>query len=122
MSKKCLIVDDVEVSRYVISELMEEFGFACKTAADMKEAMATLDQERFDVILLDWHLRKVSGLEMVPSIRSHVNGGSVPVIVCTGVETDKELADIEQSGVQALVKKPTSRENLQQELTRLHLL
>jgi CheY-like chemotaxis protein len=121
MAKQCLVVDDVEVSQYVISILMEELGYEVVLAHDGAEAKKCLDGKAFDVILLDWHLRKKSGLELIPEIRSHPNGGRVPIIVCTGVELDKEFRDIADSNVQGFLKKPTTREGLQNELQRIGL-
>lgn len=122
MSKSCLIVDDVEVTQYVLGELMEAYGFTITNARNAIETLTSLESQPFDIILLDWHLRKKSGLELVPDIRSRRNGQNVPIIVCTGVELDKELHDINSSDVQGLLKKPISHDALKDVLKKLNLI
>lgn len=122
MAKRCLIVDDVEVSRYVIGETMSELGFDVKEAGAEKDVLDIVRQEKFDVIFLDWHLRKSSGLSLVPEIKKSQNAAGTPIVVCTGVEIEKELQDIQNTGVQGLLKKPTSPEKIRAELKRIGLV
>lgn len=122
MTKRCLIVDDVEVSRYVIGETMSELGFDVKEAGAESEVLDMVRRERFDVIFLDWHLRKSDGLSLVPEIKKAQNASGTPIVVCTGVEMEKELQDIQNTGVQGLLKKPTSPEKIRAELKRIGLV
>lgn len=105
MTKKCLIIDDVEVSRYVIGEAMTDLGFNITEAEEAKQTLDKLKGEKFDVIILDWHLRKTDGLSIVPEIRKLPGAAGTPIIVCTGVELEKELKDIESADVQGFLKK-----------------
>ena len=57
MSKKCLIIDDVNVSRFVLREFLEELGYQVAEAADSEEAMSIAETEKFDAIFMDLHLR-----------------------------------------------------------------
>lgn len=122
MTKRCLIVDDVEVSRYVIGETMSELGFDVKEAGEEKEVLDMVQREKFDVIFLDWHLRKADGLSLVPEIKKSHNVAGTPIVVCTGVEMEKELQDIQNTGVQGLLKKPTSPEKIKAELKRIGIV
>lgn len=122
MSKKCLIVDDVDVSRYVIHEIMEEYGFTSVEAADEKSMLSALRQEKFDVIIMDWHLRKKQSLSMITDIRQIPSAAHTPIILCTGVEMDKELHHVQDMQIQGFLKKPTSPEKVRSELQRLTLL
>lgn len=122
MSKKCLIIDDVEVSRYVIGEAMSDLGYDISEAAEAKEALQTLQKSRFDVIVLDWHLRKTNALGLIPEIRKLPDAANTPIIICTGVELEKELKDIQGSGVQGFLKKPTNPAKVEAELKRIGLL
>lgn len=122
MSKKCLVVDDVEVSRYVIGEILQEFGFSVVQAADEKQALAALKQERFDAIFMDWHLRKTQSLDFVPEIRSIPSSSNTPIILCTGVELEKSMGDLKEISVQGFLKKPTTPDSIRNELTRLSLI
>lgn len=117
MSKKCLILDDVEVCRYVIGETMKELGYAVAEAGGEDETLDQLENDRFDVIFLDWHLGKSNGLGLVPKIREMPGSSTTPIIVCSGVEQD--FSGIQGSGVQGFLRKPISPERLREELRRL---
>lgn len=121
MTKKCLVIDDVEVSRYVIGEVMSALGFEVMEAEERKNALQMVKSNRFDVIFLDWHLKKASGLDIVPEIRECPNAAHTPIIVCTGVEMEKDFNDIRGAGIQGFLKKPTSPDNIKSELHRLGL-
>lgn len=122
MNKKCLIIDDVEVSRYVISEAVQGLGFQPQEAEQEAQAMQLLRKEHFDVIFLDWHLRKQDGLALIPEIRAISGAQNTPIVVCTGVEMDKDLNDIKNSGAQGFLKKPTDPATVKAELVRLSLI
>ncbi|MBL8637913.1 MAG: response regulator [Alphaproteobacteria bacterium] len=121
MSKKCLIVDDVEVSRYVLRGHVEDLGFTVIESEDAEHAEAALMQGRFDIILLDWHLRHDSGLTFIEKIRKIEGALNVPIVVCSGVEQGDLLAVVKESGAQGFLKKPVSQEALSSELKRLGL-
>ncbi|PZQ44140.1 MAG: hypothetical protein DI551_10740 [Micavibrio aeruginosavorus] len=122
MDKKCLVVDDVEVSSYVISEIVRDLGFTVFEASDEKSTLNLIKKERFDVIILDWHLRKTQSLPLISEVREIPTALHTPIILCTGVELDKNLSDIKDSGAQGFLKKPTSPENVSNEFKRLSLL
>ena len=123
MSKKCLIVDDVEVSRYVLKGHMEGFGFAVSEAEGPDQALDALRRLEFDVILLDWHLGHESGLSLIDKIRQTEKGNAhVPVIVCSGVEHGDLSERVKESGAACFLEKPVSKERLLEELHRLRLV
>ena len=121
-NKKCLIVDDVEVSRYVLNVIMQDLGFDVGEAVEKKDLLERLQESQFNVIFLDWHLRKCSGLDLVPDIRKIPSAAHTPIVVCTGVELQKDIKDIEAIGANGFLKKPITPDRLKEELTRLSLI
>ena len=122
MSKTCLIIDDVDVSRYVARQHMAQLGFSALEAIEPKAAWEELSRAHVDVILLDWHLRRENGLEFIEKVRSHTNTRNVPVIVVSGVEQGNKLEEIKSAGAQGYIAKPVTLESLTAELQRLKLL
>jgi CheY-like chemotaxis protein len=123
MNKKCLIIDDVEVSRYVLGVHLAELGFTVFEAIDEESALELLSKEKFDVAIVDWHLRHSSGLDFIPKMRKVRGGETMPIIVCSGVEQgDKMDSTAKQSGAHAFLSKPVSREQLEAELKRVRAL
>lgn len=122
MSKTCLVVDDVEVSRYASQMVLEDMGFTVLEASDGEECLRIVQGHHLDVILMDWHLRKQSGLELIAQLRLLPGASHVPVIVFSGVESENAEANAKAAGANGFIRKPTSKEKLQSELTRLGLL
>lgn len=122
MSKTCLVVDDVEVSRYASQMVLEDLGFEVLEAADGEECLAAVQEHYPDVILMDWHLRKASGLELIAKLRQLPGAGQIPVIVFSGVETENAEASAKAAGANGFIRKPTSKDKLEGELKRLGLI
>ena len=65
MSKSCLVVDDSKVIRKVARHILESMSFAVEEAADGQEALTFCRANRPDVILLDWNMPVMSGMEFL---------------------------------------------------------
>lgn len=123
MTKKCLIVDDVEVSRYVLKGHMEGFGFTVSETENSDHALEELGRAEYDVVLLDWHLGHESGLNLITKIRQAEKGTRhVPILVCSGVEHGELSADVREHGAECFLEKPVPKERLFEELRKLRLV
>lgn len=90
MAKKLLLVDDEPLILKGLKFSLEQDGYETESAADGEEALAKVEAEEFDLILLDVMLPKMSGIEVCQRIREK---SSVPIIMLTakGEEIDKLL-------------------------------
>ncbi|TNE35729.1 MAG: response regulator, partial [Alphaproteobacteria bacterium] len=88
---KVLVVEDelamVELLRYNL----ESEGFDVASAHDGEEALLTLEEQSPDIVLLDWMLPKISGIEICRRLRRDPKYGNLPVIMITarGEEADR---------------------------------
>lgn len=89
MSKSCLVVDDSRVVRKVARRIAEDMGFTCDEAENGETAFALCEDAMPDVILLDWNMPKMSGLEFLERLRGMENGAHARVVLCT-TESDME--------------------------------
>ncbi len=117
--KKCLIVDDVEVSRFAGRLFLEELGFEVIEAEDAKSAQALLSNS-LDVVLLDWHLRKESGLDFLRDLRKTYV--SLPVIMFSGVEGSENASEAHSAGANGFITKPTTKEKIESEFKKAGIL
>lgn len=122
MSKKCLVVDDVDVSRYASRMILEKLGFEVLDAVDASGCLDMVMKSRLDVILLDWHLRKESGLDLIAKIRAAPGHDRTPVIVFSGVEDQGADIVASQAGANAFIRKPTTKDKIETELRKLGLV
>jgi len=111
--KSCLIVDDSRVIRKVSRHILETLGFSVDEAEHGQDALAKCDEAMPDVILLDWNMPVMSGIEFINQLRARPNGGEPKVVFCT---TENDVAHIREAidaGADEYVMKPFDHETLQ---------
>ncbi len=111
--KSCLVVDDSRVVRMVARRIVDGLGFEVREAANGQEAIIACLQAMPDVVLLDWNMPVMNGIEFLRALRA-VPGGEAPVVVfCT---TESDLAHIRQAielGANEYIMKPFHAEILE---------
>ncbi|MXP11152.1 response regulator [Pseudoblastomonas halimionae] len=111
--KKCLVVDDSRVIRKVSRHILEPLGFDVSEAENGREALDVCEVALPDLILLDWNMPVMSGIEFITKLRA-CDGGDVPkVVFCT---TENDVAHIRaaiEAGADEYVMKPFDHETLQ---------
>jgi two-component system chemotaxis response regulator CheY len=120
--KSCLIVDDSKVVRKVARRILENLHFSIEEAADGKLAMDACLKHMPDVILLDWNMPVMNGLEFLRTLRSTVGGEAPVVVFCT---TENDLAHIQQAigaGANEYIMKPFDSDIIQTKFAQVGLL
>ena len=114
--KTCLIVDDSRVIRKVSRHIVEALGLEVDEAANGREALDKCSQAMPDLVLLDWNMPVMSGIEFLVKLRERPDGKSPKVIFCT---TENDVAHIRQAidaGADEYVMKPFDFDTLQMKL------
>lgn len=119
--EKCLIIDDVTVSRMAASKILDDIGINHVEASDEKEAMDKLKKEKISFILLDWHLKKNSGIDFMNHIFEK-HDKDIKIILFSGVEDDKKREEALESGALGYICKPVTKEKMQAELQKAGIL
>ncbi|WP_299852511.1 response regulator [uncultured Roseovarius sp.] len=87
LPKDVLVVEDDELSRFVIAEMCRELGFQCLTASGGQQAIdvVTENASTIGVVLMDIHMPAVSGLTVTKAIRDHPSDPpkNLPVVAIT---------------------------------------
>ena len=116
MSKSCLVVDDSKVIRKVARHILESMSFAVEEAADGQEALTFCRANRPDVILLDWNMPVMNGIEFISELR-RLNGGAAPkVVFCTTENDVAHIREAIEAGADEYVMKPFDHDTLQMKL------
>jgi two-component system chemotaxis response regulator CheY len=104
-------VDDSSVMRKIIRRLLEEVGvLSTQEAADGVEAMALFKANGFDLVLTDWNMPNMNGLELVQAIRG--TGAKVPIIMITTEAEKERIALAINAGASDYMVKPFDKETL----------
>ena len=115
----CLIVDDSRVIRTVARRIFEELHFVTGEAEDGMAALRACRERMPDLILLDWCMPGMSGVELVRSLRAQPDG-TRPIILISTTEMDAgEIAHAAAAGIDDYLMKPFDRETLSAKLAEL---
>lgn len=122
MPTSCLIIDDSRLVRQVSKRILEDLGFICEEAEDGKHAYDMCQEFMPDLIVVDWNMPVMSGLEFVEKLRGMANGQDTKIIFCT---TEDNLGHIERAlraGATEYIMKPFNRDTIQSKLIQIGLL
>lgn len=106
--RRVLIVDDVEDNRNVLERHLRRAGFATDTAVDGLSALAMVTEAQPDVVLLDWMMPGLSGLETLRAMREKFDENELPIIMCTALGEETTIVDAIKAGANDYVMKPIS--------------
>ena len=104
-----LIVEDEKGIVDFLKQGLEEEGFAISTATNGKDGLEMALSLPIDLVLLDWMMPKMTGIEVCKAIREHKN---TPIIFLTAKDTVQETIEGLKSGANDYIKKPFSFEEL----------
>lgn len=110
--KSCLIVDDSRVIRKVSRHIVESIGLEVSEAEDGAQALAAVQETMPDLILLDWNMPVMTGIDFLLKLRALDGGDRPKVILCT---TENDVAHIREAisaGADEYVMKPFDYDTL----------
>ncbi|MDD2674257.1 MULTISPECIES: response regulator transcription factor [Flavobacterium] len=105
-----LIVEDEAGIVQFLQQGLEEEGYTITSASDGLKGFELSQKENFDLILLDWMLPKMTGLELCKSIR--LKNTTTPIIFLTAKDTVQETIEGLKAGANDYIKKPFSFDEL----------
>lgn len=122
MTKTCLIVDDSKIVRKVARKIFEAQNFSVSEAENGEEALKSCAASMPDVVLLDWHMPVMDGLQCIQGLRA-MEGGSKPVVIFCTTETDiNKITAALSEGANEYVMKPFDNDIIEGKLRQLGLI
>lgn len=105
--RRILIVDDVEDNRSILDRHLRRAGFATDLAEDGMEAIRKINSDGPpDMVLLDWMMPGLSGLETLQALRERYDENVLPVIMCTALGDESSVVVAIKAGANDYVEKP----------------
>ena len=104
-----IVEDELGIVQFLKQGLQEE-GYQITTANDGSKGFELVQDQKFDLILLDWMLPKINGLDLCKAIR--VKDQTTPIIFLTAKDTIQETIEGLKAGANDYIKKPFSFEEL----------
>lgn len=116
---KVLVVDDMKSMRNLIKACLGELGLTDVTeAADGKMALVQLRSKPFDLVICDWDMPTMDGLEVLREVRSDERLATLRFIMLTANAQSSKVHEAISAGVSDYVAKPFLPETLQKKVTR----
>jgi two-component system chemotaxis response regulator CheY len=117
---RVLVVDDSRAIRRIVGGIMKDLGYEVTEACNGREALDMIEQSGPpDIVLVDWNMPEVDGLEFVKTVRANPQYGDLPLIMVT-TETEMErMAVALVAGVNEYVMKPFDKAIIQDKLELL---
>jgi two-component system, chemotaxis family, chemotaxis protein CheY len=112
MKRKALIVDDSKAIRMILGRILRELGYEVCEAVDGKDALKVIESEKaaVDLVLADWNMPEMNGLDLVKHLRQNPELTSLKVImVTTETEVDYIVSALE-AGANEYVMKPFTKD------------
>jgi two-component system chemotaxis response regulator CheY len=119
---KILVVDDFSTMRRIVRNLLVELGFSgplIQEADDGDNALTMLRSTPFDLVITDWNMPNMSGIDLLRAIRAEPSIKALPVLMVTAENNRDQIIAAAQAGVNGYVVKPFSAATLEEKLARI---
>jgi PAS domain S-box-containing protein len=111
---RILLVEDNAINQILAQRLVRKWGHRLEVASNGREALAALEKEKFDLILMDVQMPEMSGIEVTAAIREKEKGTGehIPIIATTASAMKEDKERCLAAGMDAYISKPIEREVL----------
>ena len=120
LSMKILIVDDFATMRRIMKNILKQLGFTDITEADDgTSALEELQKNTFDLIVSDWNMPKMTGLDLLKNVRGNDTFKDIPFLMVTAEAQKQNVVEAVQAGVSNYVVKPFTAEAISEKLEKI---
>ena len=119
---KILVVDDFSTMRRIVRNLLVELGFSgplIQEADDGENAMVMLKSQPFDMVVTDWNMPNMTGIDLLRAIRAEASLKGLPVLMVTAENNRDQIIAAAQAGVNGYIVKPFNAVTLKEKLTKI---
>ncbi|MBI5194300.1 MAG: chemotaxis response regulator CheY [Nitrospirae bacterium] len=117
---KILVVDDFSTMRRIVKNILKQIGFSnIDEAEDGNNALLKLKQEKFDMVVSDWNMPNMTGLDLLKAIRSDSVINNMPVLMVTAEAKKENVLEAIQAGVNNYVVKPFTADTLKDKIEKI---
>lgn len=117
-SMPILIVDDYKTMLRIIRNLLKQIGFDnVEEATDGTEALQKLRERKFNLVISDWNMEPMTGIELLREVREDINLKNLPFIMVTAESKTENVVIAKEAGVSNYIVKPFNATTLKSKLS-----
>jgi len=117
---KILVVDDFATMRRIIRNILTQLGYTnVDEADDGSSALDRLNAVPADLVITDWNMPHMNGLELVRAIRGDEKLKQVPVLMVTAEATKQNIIEAIKAGVNDYIVKPFTAEVMKEKIDKV---
>jgi len=117
---KILIVDDFSTMRRIITNLLHDLGFNnTEEADDGNSALPMLQNGDFDLLVTDWNIQGMTGIDLLKAVRADEKLSALPVLMVTAESKREQIIEAAQAGVNGYIVKPFTAVTLREKIDKI---
>ena len=117
---KILVVDDFSTMRRIVKNILRQLNFVnIIETDDGSTALEVLQREKIDLVVSDWNMPKMTGLELLKVIRADDALKHIPFLMVTAEAQQENIIEAVKSGVSNYIVKPFTAETLSQKINQI---
>lgn len=120
---RVLVVDDMAVMRRIVRNLLLDVGFTednITEAEDGEKALEQLRSQEFDLVITDWNMPVMEGIELLREIRKDPKLQNKPVLMVTAEAKKEQIIEAAQAGVNQYIVKPFTANTLNEKIKKIY--
>jgi len=119
--KTVLVVDDSRIMRNIVKNTFTAMNIPCQfiEAGNGKEALARLEEQEVHLILLDWNMPELSGLDFLKTVRVQDKYKSLPIIMVTSEAARYNVIEALKNGATDYIIKPVNEKSFREKLSKI---
>ena len=115
-----VIVDDVSTMRRIIKNLLRDLGFNnTQEAVDGNSALPLLQNGNIDLLITDWNMPGMTGIELLKTVRADKKLSALPVLMVTAESNRGQIIEAAQAGVNGYIVKPFTAATLKEKIDKI---
>jgi two-component system chemotaxis response regulator CheY len=120
LNMKILIVDDFATMRRIVRNVLKQIGFTNMLEADNgKAALKVLKKENIDLILCDWNMPEMPGIDLLKTLKSEDELKDIPFVMVTAEAQKDNIIEAVKAGVNSYIVKPFTAETVSEKLNTI---
>lgn len=120
--KKIMVVDDFTTMRRIVKNVLKQLGYTdVEEAEDGVIALSKLKKEKVDLVIADWNMPNMTGIEMLRAIRADGDLKDIPVLMVTAEAKKENIMEALQAGATSYIVKPFTADILKTKIDKIFI-